>query len=256
MTGTKRFGWTALALAAALAAQALAQQVTIENGVNRKGSDYTSFRTGQLEDCRRACSRDRRCRAYAYNHVDELCYLKDRVPGGSRDSRTTSGVKEGGVGGGGGQGDLSEEQGIDYRGGYYTRYASRGLNSCKSDCRRDGRCVSYTYNLRNGLCSLEDKIGKRERDDDMVSGVKGQGGSSPGGPFYGDLTEERGIDYRGGYYTRYASRGLDSCKSDCRRDDRCVSYTYDVRNGLCSLEDKVGDRERDEDKVSGVKRRL
>ena len=172
MTRVQRFGGVVLTLAALTAAQALAQRVTIENGINRKGSDYTSFRTGELEECRRACSRDRRCQAYTYNHVENLCYLKDRVPGESRDSRTTAGVKEGYEGGGGWRGDLSEERGIDYRGGYYTRYASRGLTSCKADCRRDDRCVSYTYDLRNGLCSLEDRIGKRERDEDKVSGIK------------------------------------------------------------------------------------
>ncbi|HEV2845574.1 MAG TPA: PAN domain-containing protein [Thermoanaerobaculia bacterium] len=254
MTRRKKLGWTVLTLAATMAAQAWAQRVTIENGVNRKGNDYTNFRTRELEECRRACARDRRCQAYTYNHSDELCYLKDRVPGISRDSHTTAGVKEGGESGGW-SGDLSEERGIDYRGGYYSRYQSRGLSSCKSDCRRDDRCVSYTFDVRDGHCSLEDKIGKRERDEDKVSGIKERGGSNPGGPVYGDLTEERGIDYRGGYYTRYASRGLASCKADCRRDDRCVSYTFDVRDGLCSLEDKIGKRERDDDKVSGIKRR-
>ncbi|HEX6902275.1 MAG TPA: PAN domain-containing protein [Thermoanaerobaculia bacterium] len=255
MIRLKRFGGMVLILTATLAAQALAQRVTIENGVNRKGSDYTSFRTGELEECRRACARDGRCQAYTYNHVEERCYLKDRVPGGSRDSRTTAGLKEGGSGGGG-QGDLSEERGIDYRGGYYTRYQSQAVSSCKSDCRRDGRCVSYTYDVRNGLCSLEDKIGKREQDADKVSGIKRQGGTYPGGSGYGELTEERGIDYRGGYYSRYQSRGLASCKDDCRRDGRCVSYTYDVRDGLCYLEDKVGKREQDADTISGIKRRL
>lgn len=256
MTRRKRLGWTVLTLALAMAAQAWAQRVTIENGVNRQGNDYTRFRTGQLEECRRACARDGRCQAYTYHHGDELCYLKDRVPRGNQDVNTTAGVKEGGQGGGGGEGDLTEEWGIDYRGGYYSRYQARDLASCKRDCRWDDRCASYTYEGRNGLCYLEDKVGKRERAEDKVSGIKSRGGSSPVGPGYGDLTEERGVDYRGGYYTRYESRGLSSCKADCRRDGRCVSYTYDVRNGLCSLEDKIGKREQDADKISGVKRRL
>ena len=112
----------AMVIAALIATRGLAQSLTTEPGTNRKGSDYTHFSTSEHSECREACSRDRRCRAYTFNSVQSLCYLKDRVPGTSRDSQTVSGVKEGsgypGDSGstGGGWGDLSEEPGVNRKG--------------------------------------------------------------------------------------------------------------------------------------------
>ena len=73
---------------------------------------------------------------------------------------------------GGDGGRVSEERGVDFKGGDYSKTATRGLDDCKDQCRRDGRCVAYTYALRSGTCYLKDRTGRREYDEDKVSGVK------------------------------------------------------------------------------------
>lgn len=247
MTSRTKTLWAALALAVAL--PLLAQELTHEPGTNRKGSDYDSFRTGSLEVCRNSCSRDSRCRAYTFNSVDSLCFLKERVPGPSRDSRTVSGVKEGGGSHFPGN-RLSEEPGTNRKGSDYDSFRTRSLEVCSRSCARDSRCRAFTFNSVESLCYLKDRVPGPSRDSRTVSGVKGSSSSGD------DLTEEEGIDYRGGYYSRFQAKGLRDCKDQCRRDSRCSSYTYGLNNGLCYLEDKVGRREQDRDKVSGIKRRL
>lgn len=252
-----------LAFVMALPAVVLAQRLSEEPGVNRKGSDYTHFSTSQHGECRSACERDRRCRAYTFNSVDSLCYLKDAVPGTSRDSRTVSGVKEGGggypggpggPGGGGGWDDLSEEPGVNRKGSDYSRFEVPEVRECRRACARDRRCEAYTYNLGDRLCYLKDRVPDASRDTRTVSGVRG-GRSGSGGSGGGRLSEEKGVDFKGGDYSKITSRGLDDCKEQCRRESRCVAYTFAVRSGTCYLKDRVSRREYDEDKVSGEKNR-
>lgn len=252
MTKTSRIFGIGIVIAAA----GLAQSLTTEPGINRKGSDYNHFSTSEHAACRSACERDRRCRAYTFNSVESLCYLKDSVPGTSRDSRTVSGVKEGGGypgdGSGGGWGDLSEEAGVNRKGSDYSRFETSEVRECRRACARDRRCQAYTYNVSDRLCYLKDRVPGASRDSRTVSGVKSGGGSNGGG---GRLSEERGVDFKGGDYAKRDARGLDDCKDQCRRDNRCTAYTYALRSGTCYLKDRVSRREHDEDKVSGEKDR-
>jgi hypothetical protein len=250
--------WIVLALAA-LPLAAMAQDLSEEPGTDRPGGDYDNFRTTQLTECKRACARDRRCQAYTFNSIDSLCYLKDRVPGTRRDSRKVSGIKEGyddgGWSGGGGR-DLSEERGIDYRGGDYSNFRARDLRDCKSGCRRDRRCQAYVYNTSSRMCYLKDRVGSREHDGNKVAGTKGNRGDHdhgrPGDD--GDLTREPGFDYAGRDYTHFRSRSADSCRDECRRDRNCMAYTFSISNEMCYLKDGTGTRRSDPDKVTGTRR--
>lgn len=252
--------WIVLALTAtAWAVQA--QNLSEEPQFDRPGGDFTSFRTTDLRDCKRACATERRCAAYSFNSVNSICYLKDQVTKTSRDSRTVSGVKDGygpgpGPGpGGGGDRFLSEERGSDYRGGDYTNFRSR-LGDCQDACRRDRRCQAYTFNGRNGICYLKDRIGDRERNGETVTGRKGRD-DGPGRPPYGggDLSREPGFDYYGGDYTNFRVPADEGCREECRRDRRCAAYTFNTRNGMCYLKEEAGPLRRNADTVTGIKRR-
>jgi PAN domain len=253
--------WIVLALAA-MPLAAMAQDLSEEPGTDRPGGDYDNFRTSQLTECKRACARDRRCQAYTFNSIESLCYLKDRVPGTSRDSRKVSGVKDGhddggGWSGGGGGRELSEERGIDYRGGDYDNFRAQDLRDCKSGCRRDRRCQAYVYNTGSRMCYLKDRVGSRERDGSKVAGVKGGRGGGDYEPEHhgdGDLTREPGFDYAGRDYTSFRSRSADSCRDECGRDRKCVAYTFSISNNMCYLKDGAGTRKRDPDKVTGTRR--
>jgi hypothetical protein len=249
-----------VAAAAALSLGAWAQGMTREPGTNRRGNDYASFRVSEIPECEEACARDRRCQAYTFDSKAGLCYLKDRVPEAVQAPSRTSGVKRGFDGGHGGDGGggrgLSEERGIDYHGGDYTSLRVRGLGDCQDECRSDRRCVSYSYDLRAAVCYLKDRVGDRRRDGDKVGGVKQRSG--PGRPPYpggDDSWEQRGYDYHGGDYASLRVRGLGDCQDECRSDRRCRAYSYDVRAAMCYLKDRIGDRRRDGDKVTGLKQR-
>jgi hypothetical protein len=238
--------------AAALSLGAWAQTMTREHGTNRRGNDYTSFPVLQAGDCEQACARDRRCRAYTFDEQSGRCFLKDRVPSASRSEVSTSGVKQDDESpGDGDRRDVPEERGIDYHGSDYTSAHVRDLGECQERCRRDDRCASYSFDIRAVVCYLKDRVGDRRRDDDKVGGVKQGGGYGPGG----DKWEQRGYDYHGGDYDSRRVRGLRECQDQCADDRRCRAYSYDVRANVCYLKDRVNDRRRDSDKVTGLKPR-
>jgi hypothetical protein len=245
-----RLLWITAALAVSI--PLAAQELSEEHGVNRRGNDYSSFDARDVQECKRSCARDSRCESYAFNNLKSICYLKDRVPSAERDSGVTSGVKRG-SGGGSGDGRFSEERGIAYRGEDYSKFLSRDQDACQRECRRDDRCVGYTFNLRTGMCFLKDRLGRSERDGDTVSGIKRGGGSGGWPGSGGNLTEEWNLAYRGVDYTDFRSVNLEGCKDACRRDRRCVGYTYNHRSDVCYLKDRLGRAERDDDAISGTK---
>ncbi len=132
---------------------------------------------------------------------------------------------------------LTEERGFDRKGNDYTSFRARGLRDCKDACYRDRRCVAYTFDTRNEVCYLKDRINSKKLDSAMITGYREEGPQGPGGPGGGhggdwddrsDLTEERGFDRKGNDYTSFRARGLWDCKSACAKDRRCVAYTFDT----------------------------
>lgn len=227
-----------------------------EEGYDYRGGDYHSFRSSGVRECRRECADDRRCVAYTYNLRSEVCYLKDRIGSHQRNEDTVTGLREGNGGGLGGSWpgrvELTEERGYDYRGGDYRSFRTSGVSRCKDECREDSRCQGYSFNLETDTCYLKDRIGNYQRNQDTVTGIKSETGGSR--PWSGDeLTEEDGYDYRGGDYDSFEASGVSACKSACRRDDRCVAYTYNRRSDTCYLKDRVGEYQRNSDTVTGVK---
>ena len=157
--------------------------LTEERGFDRKGNDYDSFRTRGLWDCKRACSREDRCRAYTFDTRSEICYLKTRINSKKYDSRMVTGYKEdedhpgdGGYGDDGYDdghgGGLTEERGYDRRGADYRRFNAYSVDRCKRACAEDDRCLAYTFDRRDDRCYLKDEVREAERNRDMVTGRK------------------------------------------------------------------------------------
>jgi len=67
---------------------------------------------------------------------------------------------------------MTEEFGYDRRGDDYTSVYFDELRDCKSACLRDDRCLAYSYNTRDRICYLKDRVNKAQRNDEAVTGVK------------------------------------------------------------------------------------
>jgi hypothetical protein len=259
----------ALALAAALAPGAAAQfidessdqfgdQFDERPGYDVRGGDYQTVRTRSARACRAECERDPRCRAFAFDERREACYLKERAGTLERRRGFVAGIR-GGVGGVDGRGRLTEEVGVDYRGGDYADFRARDARACRAQCADDARCQAYTYNLRSGVCYLKDRVGAPERRRDTVAGVRGGGRHAVpidgrDDPFSA-FSLEVGYDYRGGDYTDFRSRDARACREQCADDARCQAYTYNTRSGVCYLKDRVGSLERRRETVTGARGR-
>lgn len=77
--------------------------LTEERGYDRRGNDYTRLRVRGLDDCKRSCAREDRCRAYTFDTRSSECWLKDRVNSASSNGAMVTGYKSDPrpVGGGG-----------------------------------------------------------------------------------------------------------------------------------------------------------
>ncbi len=244
----RRMLWIFLTLAGLIPSLLGAQEITREQGYDRRGNDYTSLHARSLSACVETCRDDRRCLAYTYDTREGTCYLKDRVNSSQRNDSMVTGYKR--DDGSDGELGLTEERGYDRRGNDYTSFRARGLADCMGACRKDSRCRAYTYDTRNDACYLKDRANSSQRNDSMVTGYKQDDSSD--GDF--ELTEEHGYDRRGSDYTSFRARGLSECTEACRRDGRCRAYTYDTRNDACYLKDRVGSAQRDGSMVTGYKR--
>jgi hypothetical protein len=248
--------WGLVALFA-LPLAAGAQVVTEEEGWDRRGNDYNSFRGGSLSDCKRACSRENRCRAYTYDTRNGECFLKDRVNKAQRNGVMVTGVKEDKpYPDGGGRGRLTEEVGQDRRGDDYTSFRARDLDDCQRSCRQEDRCQAYTFLRSSRECFLKSRVNSAQRNGDAVTGYKtdrpypGDGGGGSGG---GRLTEETGQDRRGNDYDSFRVRDLNDCQRECRQDDRCRAYTFLRSSRECFLNDRFNSAQRSGDAVTGYK---
>jgi hypothetical protein len=142
---------------------------TEEYGYDQPGADLREQRADDLRACQDACARDPRCRAYTFNTPDRRCYLKSEERPMIRRSDCVTGVRHGGSGSGDG---LTEREGYNLEGGDYTSVYLRSLEECQDACRRDRECRAYTYNQRDRMCYLKDRVGNYSPRRDTVSGEK------------------------------------------------------------------------------------
>lgn len=139
---------------------------TEEYGYDQPGADLRDLRTEDLRACQEACAGDFRCRAYTFNTRERRCYLKGEERPTVRRSDCVTGVKRGGGGG------LSQRDGYNLEGGDYSSVYLQTLEECQTACRKDRRCLAYTYNTRDRMCYLKDRVGTYGARRDTVSGEK------------------------------------------------------------------------------------
>jgi len=158
--------------------------------------------------------------------------------------------------------DVSEEYGYDHAGGDYTSFRTRSLESCQDACRRERRCVAYTFQRRDEKCFLKERIYRVVESRDAVTGVKGDRDRDHGRDRDHDrdhdrrgrdLVEERGFDRRGNDYTSFRAHDQGGCIAACRRDDRCRAFTYFYSSGACYLKSRINSRVENDDAITGYK---
>jgi hypothetical protein len=143
-----------------------------EPSTDRPGSDYRNFDVRLPQDCREACARDPRCRAFTDR--GGRCWLKEAVPNGIADGCCVSGAK--------GLGpdvpppppppmtELSWEPGTDRPGSDYRHFNAAGPEVCREACTPDPRCRAFSF--RGGICWLKQSIPGKVRDNCCLSGAR------------------------------------------------------------------------------------
>ena len=67
------------------------------------------------------------------------------------------------------------------------------------------------------------------------------------------MTEEWGFKRPGKTLRDFVTGDLDECKDQCLRNNACRSYVFRTGSGECSLKSEIGNKEKDKNRVSGIK---
>jgi hypothetical protein len=149
-----------------------AEGLSWEPGTDRPGSDYKNFDVRLPQDCREACARDARCRAFTDR--GGRCWLKEVVPNTVADSCCVSGAK--GIGPDmpppppPSTSALSLEPGTDRPGSDFRHFDAAGPEICRDACAPEPRCRAFSF--RGGVCWLKQGSPHQVRDACCVSGAR------------------------------------------------------------------------------------
>lgn len=109
--------------------------------IDRPGADYSNFAITNFDDCRQACGRDQRCKAFTARSISRppaWCWLKSSVPDPVPDSTISlcSGVKL----------DLevdTNRPGLDFSDFDLANPAT--AETCQARCNTNGSCQAWTF---------------------------------------------------------------------------------------------------------------
>lgn len=207
-----------------------------EPGFDRPGFDYRTMwiTSNQLSDCRSACEKDSRCRAFTYRHPSATsrygyCWLKDRIPGMVPKSGYTSGSMD------------AVASGLTFTTGGYRYFTPTPNNpeGCAAYCSTESACRSWRYSgnvcvLSNFNATLVDAAG-------ASAGHKRQ--------WTEENTDRWGADYR-----IFTTTSLLTCQNQCAREAKCAAFTHITNR--CYLKTTEGWPSSYSGAVSGKKRGL
>ena len=152
---------------------AAAEGLCWEPDTDRPGSDYQNLPVALPQDCREACARDARCRAFTDR--GGRCWLKKVVPPAVASGCCTSGAK--GIGPDmppppplTAAAPLSFDPGTDRPGSDYRSFPAARAEPCHDACAAEPRCRAFTF--RGGTCWLKEKTPRQIPNNGCVSGAR------------------------------------------------------------------------------------
>ena len=131
------------------------------------GYDYQQFDPPSLSYCQSRCQEEAQCKAFTYNTVRRVCFLKHKAGFPLRPhSEAITGRKTG-------SNRFSIRRNRDAPGYDYARIDPPTLSDCNSRCGADPHCKTFSYNVTKNVCFLkyEGNI-QRIHHDDAITGVK------------------------------------------------------------------------------------
>ena len=239
-----------------------AATLNIEENMQRTGSDYTNFITGNVTECANACAGDSRCLAFDYSRHDSRCWLKNRVPNPRYNPDVVSGTKT-----------ISPTAKTTYSGikrvpgmrielntqramGDYTNFPIAGAEECAWECVNDPRCKAFDYGKHDSRCWLKDTVPQARPNGDVISGVKLNDYS--GYPWRQSnnawMEIEQNTQRAFSDYTNFNVTGVNECARYCLNDTGCLAFDYSRHDSRCWLKNRVPHPRYNADVVAGVKR--
>lgn len=159
--------------------------------MNLPGSDFRNFTIRKADapakernaiearECKRACGRDQRCKAWTYYIKDKRCYLKENVPRPVNKDWFVSGVK--------GPPPVQNEAttvgqiGVDRPGNDYRSFNIQRADArlCKQACDNEQQCRAWAMTKPGrdnpqARCWLKNQVPQPRPNGNVISGIKQQ----------------------------------------------------------------------------------
>lgn len=206
-----------------------------EPGFDRPGGDYRSLwiYSNNVNDCRRECHMDARCRAYTYRQPSATstygyCWLKDRVA----PMRPLSGFTSGTVG--------AIKRDLTFSGGYRVFTPTPATaEACAQSCSQEAACQSWRFS--GTVCWFS------SGHETLTSAT---------GNFAGHRqpATEANVDRWGADYRAFSTASAATCQGTCANEARCAAFTH--YNSTCYLKNTEGVPTSLSGATSGVRRGL
>ena len=125
------------------------EQFTMHVEEDAPGHDYARIDPPTLSYCQSRCREDSQCKAFTYNHVRRVCFLKNKAGLRLRPhkeaitGRKTSGDR------------FSIRRNRDAPGHDYERLDPPTLSDCESRCGTEPECRAFSYNIAKKVCFLK-----------------------------------------------------------------------------------------------------
>jgi S1-C subfamily serine protease len=125
------------------------EQFTVHIEEDAPGYDYARIDPPTLSYCQSRCSADSQCKAFTYNHVRRVCFLKNKVGFPLRPHQEAiTGRKTG-------ANRFSIRRNRDAPGHDYERLDPPTLSDCEDRCGGEPECRAFSYNITNKVCFLK-----------------------------------------------------------------------------------------------------
>jgi hypothetical protein len=130
--------------------------------------------------------------------------------------------------------------------------AASSAQECEEECSRQPDCKAFTFNSRNSMCYLKSGgslvLGNPLADSGYRQELEATLRRST-------MTVYERTDFPGGDYGEIRDASFEQCLSECERDQRCLAFTYVLRQKQCWLKSSVSSAIPLKSAISGRKMR-
>ncbi len=128
------------------------------------------------------------------------------------------------------------------------------FNACVSECRSNSQCVAFSFDRWNRWCYIKNELGILKLDPRSVTGTRQNLEQPERSRSVVQMYRYRKKAFREGNTLQSVQNlSMVSCESACLNNDKCIAYTFFIKDRQCILLSDDGEYFPNEKADSGAK---